>query len=361
MTFANDFLPFSIGVGANVDTQVSWATDPAVNVGFGSGVAKSLKFNKAFRQAIFPGSGLSQFIANRGTADVLDDGNINGYVTNLESALKGWAYAGPTPVARIRLTTPTTFYVGGTGANDSNPGTIALPWATLQHAAFVVNSTYDTGGLDITYLCQGAFTQGIALNAPQVGGGNVTFVFAAGSSITTTNAPCINVNFGAQITISGPVVLSATGATGYGAGCGLIAGNGGFAVVGDQVTFGACDFAHTYGNVLFIGPTYRITGSSPAHMYANLSVTAQYVPATFGGIVAVTLVGTPAFSLGFAFASTQGLIIAPPGSVSFTGAATGIRFRAQAGGGINTGGQGFTLFPGSVGGTADGATFGFYI
>ncbi len=70
----------------------------------------------------------------------------------------------------------------------------------------------------------------------------------------------------------------------------------------------------------------------------------------------VTLAGTPAFSLAYAFASDTSLISVS--SVTFSGSATGTRYNVSANGVIDTAGGGATYLPGNSAGVA--ATGGQY-
>ena len=82
----NDFKPFATGAGANVMSQADWEGLPALLSGFTSGKAASAEVNKAIRQASFIAAALAQYTANNGITDVLDDGNLNGFITNMVAA-----------------------------------------------------------------------------------------------------------------------------------------------------------------------------------------------------------------------------------------------------------------------------------
>ena len=360
----NDYEAWATGVGATVMPQAAYTTNPALRLGVSAGIADEFLANKTWRQSSVAAAAIAQFIVDSAAVDMLDDGDITSYVANLKTALKAYLYSGVTPVARIRLTGNTTFYVGGTGANDANPGTSLAPFATLSHAAQVVNSQYDTAGFSVTYQCSGAFTQGIGLHAAQVGAvsaQSVTFNFLPGSTVTVVNGPCVYCEFGAAVQISGPVVLSSPGTSGIAAGVACFAGSGGSILVGDQVSFGVCDTSHIYGGVILVGPTYSIVGSAPSHLLNLGDGSATiYSPQTFGGHVTVTLTGTPSFSSGFARASYGGKISIPSSVAVFSGGGTGPRYFANNGASISTNGGGASFLPGNSAGTADGGTFALY-
>lgn len=82
----NNFKPFATGAGANVTSQVDWEALPALLAGFSSGKASSAQVNKAIRQASFIASALAQYTANKSGSDVLDDGDIAGFITKMSAA-----------------------------------------------------------------------------------------------------------------------------------------------------------------------------------------------------------------------------------------------------------------------------------
>ena len=79
----NDFKPFAAGPGANVTSQADWENLPALLTGFMSGKASSAQMNKAFRQASFIAAALAQFVSEKTDQDVLDDGDLPGFVEKL--------------------------------------------------------------------------------------------------------------------------------------------------------------------------------------------------------------------------------------------------------------------------------------
>jgi microcystin-dependent protein len=71
----NDFVPFATGVGANVEAQATYLTDPQTAAGQQPGIARSAINNKAIRQATSIAAALAQYMANQTGNNVLDDGN----------------------------------------------------------------------------------------------------------------------------------------------------------------------------------------------------------------------------------------------------------------------------------------------
>ena len=83
----NDFKAFATGKNANVMPQEEWEALPALLSGFTAGKASSAQVNKAIRQASFITAALAQYTANKSGLDVLDDGDLNGFISKMEAAL----------------------------------------------------------------------------------------------------------------------------------------------------------------------------------------------------------------------------------------------------------------------------------
>jgi hypothetical protein len=84
---ANDFLAFATGVGANVVDQADYAAASYVTEGYSAGIAVSEQLNKTWRQSSFITAALAQYVNNQTGLDVLDDGNLAGFITKLTSAI----------------------------------------------------------------------------------------------------------------------------------------------------------------------------------------------------------------------------------------------------------------------------------
>ena len=82
----NNFKPFATGAGANVMSQADWEALPALLSGFTAGKASSAQVNKAIRQASFIAAALAQYTANKSGLDVLDDGDLNGFISKMGTA-----------------------------------------------------------------------------------------------------------------------------------------------------------------------------------------------------------------------------------------------------------------------------------
>ncbi|EBD3761814.1 phage tail protein, partial [Salmonella enterica] len=82
----NDFKPFATGKGANVTSQSDWEALPAILSGFTAGKASSAQVNKALRQASFIAAALAQYTASKSGQDVLDDGDLSGFIAKMSAA-----------------------------------------------------------------------------------------------------------------------------------------------------------------------------------------------------------------------------------------------------------------------------------
>lgn len=82
----NNFKPFALNPNANVTSQADWEALPALLSGFTAGKASSAQVNKAIRQASFIAAALAQYTANKSGLDVLDDGDLNGFISKMRTA-----------------------------------------------------------------------------------------------------------------------------------------------------------------------------------------------------------------------------------------------------------------------------------
>ena len=81
----NDFKAFATGKNANVMSQKEWEALPALLSGFTAGKASSAQVNKVIRQASFIAAALAQFVSDKTQRDVLDNGDLPGFVELLGS------------------------------------------------------------------------------------------------------------------------------------------------------------------------------------------------------------------------------------------------------------------------------------
>ncbi|HIH4703300.1 TPA: gp53-like domain-containing protein [Citrobacter freundii] len=187
----NNFKPFATAANANVMSQADWEALPALLSGFISGPAKSAQVNKAIRQASFIAAALAQYTANKSGMDVLDDGDLNGFISKMGTAfgkdfqaldatltaLAGLAtganklpyFTGNDTAAQTDLTSvgrdiigkstiaDILTYLGLTALGIGGQGTKlpALDWQTFD---FVPGAIYYVSSTDITNMPAGIFT-----------------------------------------------------------------------------------------------------------------------------------------------------------------------------------------------------------
>jgi hypothetical protein len=357
----NDFSLFAVGAGANVLGQTSWNTDPVLSTGFQAGIAPSAKFNKAWRQASYGSAVLAQFIANNTTANILDDGNLSEFVTNFGSAIAGYIVNEVT--FQSFLSANTSFYVGGTGASDTNNGlTATTPWATFAHTVAQLKKI-NVNGYNIIVNCSGPFGTGLLVSGPfagAIGASGITFNFAAGSSINVTSGNAILGTQGAAFTVNGPVTLSSSDTNSPGANGNAIYSlqNSLIAITGGP-SFGACTAYHMrVGDTGFMemNGNYTISGNSLAHWdAAGGRIDVGNSP---GISTTVVLVGGLSFSNAFALVNDGSVLFINSSQVAFSGSATGTRYIGASNGIFETSGGGASYFPGTVAGTlATGAQY----
>lgn len=102
----NNFKPFATAANANVTAQADWESLPALLSGFTAGKASSAQVNKAIRQASFIAAALAQYTTNKSGLDVLDDGDLNGFISKMGTAFgKDFQALDATLTALARLAT----------------------------------------------------------------------------------------------------------------------------------------------------------------------------------------------------------------------------------------------------------------
>ncbi|WP_244140916.1 hypothetical protein [Burkholderia vietnamiensis] len=132
MSVQNDFLAFAVGAGANVLGQADYAGSTTLAQGFVAGTASAKTMNKAIRQSSIMSAVLSQFIVNRTSQPVIDDGTTATILANFIAAIESMISAATAPApgdikiwAGAVADIPTRFGPGWYLANGAN-GTINL-------------------------------------------------------------------------------------------------------------------------------------------------------------------------------------------------------------------------------------------
>jgi hypothetical protein len=250
------------------------------------------------------------------------------------------------------LTANRTYYVR-TDGSDSNTGL-----ADTSGGAFLTGQkAWDTvAALDLSIYsvtikyASGTYTGGINMTAMPVGGSGITI---EGDTSTPANvhlnrtATCFTVGAPAPA----PIFIRGFKLTFAGANAGavLLSAPSVMTVTNMELAGGSTGYAAAYtaniaGAKLIVSTGQLISGGMSA-----------LVSAQDGGIVrfygiTVTLTGTPAFSWTTIAAGFGGLVSVS--GVTFSGAATGVRYSAGSAGGISTNGGGASFIPGNSSGSA---------
>jgi len=252
------------------------------------------------------------------------------------------------PCGRETLAASRTYYVrtDGSDSNDGLSNASGGAFLTIQKAITTV-ATLDLNGKSVTIqVASGTYTAGVSITSPFMGGvpllqGDTT---TPGNVVISVTGDAINVSNGAELSVGGFKLATAT------AGSGLNTSKAGRINVTGKMEFGACATAHmhsSYAGQIAVSADYTISGNALYHWWSE----------TAGGSIAVigrtvTLTGTPAFTA-FANATIVAQIVAV--SNTYSGAATGSRYSVTLNGVILS--SGATL-PGSTAGTT--ATGGQY-
>lgn len=252
------------------------------------------------------------------------------------------------------------FYVrtDGSDLNDGSANDAAHAFLTLQGAVNSITSQYSCAGQIEIRIADGAYAP-VSVPNSKIGSWKFTGNVTTPANVTIT-AGSLSVNYGHAVAVGNGATVDISGATVSGASCGLICFGG--TLTFSKIRFSGCTLAHIYSNagVVFAIGNYEIAGAANYHYYSQSgSLRVGYYDGINVYSVAVTLIGTPAFSY-FAAAGTRGDIIVKSSVVTYSGAATGYRYFVGTNSVINTSGAGVNYFPGNAAGSADATTYGSY-
>ncbi len=301
--------------------------------------------------------------------------------TQFSALLIGANNAGTIDIlGKITLTSDLSLYVSTTGS-DSNPGTLASPWATIQHAMDFIASKIDLSGFTITVNIGAGTFAGVGLRST-TGGGTINFVGAGSGSTTITNANNDFItNFGECVA----VFTEVSSVVGFDAmkwvpnGHGVVALNDVvdvFAPITLHLFVGSDDMVvdctnMASGDIVFFFSATGATIFSNAIAFTGGGGTVDYVylietgtlyvpndhtgPTTFSGNLTLNVV--------FAQVDTGGVVYegGSGGGYSVTGTVTGKRFNVATNGNISLfggspGSLGATYYPGNMAGTVGDGT-----
>ena len=247
---------------------------------------------------------------------------------------------------RENLTAARAYYVRADGSDSNNGLTDSSGGAflTVQKAVDTAASI-DLGIYDVTiYVGAGTWTAATTLKT-LVGAGKVIIrginADMTSTVVHTTGDSCFSGSYSGRYRFEWLRMQTTT------AGYCLIAYGGGAAVEWTNVDFGSTAFSHVAcvsgARAESVGP-YKISGGGYAHAAAYDNATLQL------GVYTTTITGTPAFGGGFVVSDRGSSVVAV--GPSFSGSATGPRYRATLNGAIITLG-GETFLPGNAAGVKD--------
>ncbi|EIU7720803.1 tail fiber protein [Salmonella enterica] len=133
----NDFKAFATGKNANVMSQEEWEALPALLSGFTAGKASSAQVNKVIRQASFIAAALAQFVSDKTQRDVLDNGDLPGFVELLGSGFAVEYLSRKNPFGDIKSdgTVQTALENLGLGEGSALPVGVPVPWPSATPPA----------------------------------------------------------------------------------------------------------------------------------------------------------------------------------------------------------------------------------
>lgn len=269
--------------------------------------------------------------------------------------------------------TGTVFYVNSTTGNDSNPGTNTLPFRTGQGAISAIKSFISTAIITVNF-ASGTY-DGFTINNSSIAGwtiiGSGVGTCSIVSSTTSVNSGNGVVNQGSKVALSGfsisahfnCVASASTGAVTTLANCNFIGlgttSSAIFAPGGQVALFSNPNpgttntsnfiFSGAYGSIFIAGQ-----GGTILSGYNDTFTIANSVFTFLSGV---------SVSNEFAFSSQSSSINFVVGNVTFvnSGNVTGKKFVTNGGAGISNPSGGLSYLPGTIAGTVDTATGGWYL
>jgi hypothetical protein len=265
---------------------------------------------------------------------------VNGQTCTLGSSCSA-------PIGRTLLTSNITLYANASTGSDSNPCTSGSPCLTVQHVRNVAFQTYDLAGqYTVTYNLTGAFTAPVNAYGSLVGQlspSQEVFAFQSGATLIVSGSTDFQAVYGAQLTITsvaGNLTFEAPSS-----GVCFNAASGGFIVLPAMSLIGCNGTAiqTSWGGTIIAGGNLAIAGNAAEFIFAS------------GGVIQLdpglthTLSSTPAYSVAFAYVYAGGIL--GINGQTWSGSATGVRYKIDGCGFLNTGSGGASYLPGGTSGT----------
>lgn len=265
-------------------------------------------------------------------------------LVNVSGSIRELPAGDTLPGVRELLTAARTYYVRPDGS-DSNNGladTAGGAFLTLQRAMNVVGAI-DAGIYGVTVQARAGGYTGPVLIPMMSGSGLLEIV---GDVSTPANCAVSSTGVCFQAADNARCILRGFKVSGTGG----IRGIRGGGLFFSSMDFGACSAYHmeaNNGGWLQSTGSYSISGSSPMHIKC---IVLSRVVLSAGTI---TIAGIPAFSNAFVWASSASVVQVL--SSTFSGSASGARYRVESNAVIDTLGAGVSYLPGNAAGTNDGS------
>ncbi|MDB5444986.1 MAG: hypothetical protein JWQ97_303 [Phenylobacterium sp.] len=145
----NEYLPWAVGTGSNVENHTTFAADPDLSLGFESGQARSAPANTLWRQHSVAVAALAQLICNSQGVDMHDDGSVATFLTNLQNMIASVGGAGASVGTASDLwvgTNNTKFATALALANAMLPQTLTDASSIAWNMALGGNAEVTIGG-----------------------------------------------------------------------------------------------------------------------------------------------------------------------------------------------------------------------
>lgn len=301
------------------------------------------------------------FVDSTGVVDIQGVSTINGSATGRQYTSSGGPVLSTLQIPgnkrpllaypyKTKFVGDTTFYVNASTGNDTNNDGMAAsgtaprgPFATAQALLNYLAQIYDFSGYDaVIQFADGTTYPAVSLTTTP--GGAVKFLGDVSTPASVTFTGAITVYSGAQLKVAG--IETSAGITANGEGAQVrVVGNCSFGT-------NAALAAQNDGKVI-IESDYSVVASGFFHFVA----TSGGKFSTDGAAHTITITGTPAFSVAFAYALGLSRMTLP--SLTFSGSATGLRYSSNENSVIDSAGGGSSYLPGGTSGAT--ATGGLYL
>jgi hypothetical protein len=255
------------------------------------------------------------------------------------------------------------FYVNGaigTDANDGLSNTAGHAFATMPGAVSAITSRFLSLGTANVSVAAGTYA-GWTINPSGV----ANWVFSgSGSGSCIISSSNVSINLGRGFIGNYGTNSTFAGGFGFSTYYENINCSGGSITVSGTCAFSAptntsAPMIGAYGGYVAIGGSHTYTGTTAAVILSrSATIGLGYYDLATSTPLTMTATGTTAFTVGFAYATLCGTIVAYPTVVTWSGSATGPRYSAINNGTIFTAGAGANFFPGnSAGSTATGGQY----